>query len=219
MELTWNGWTLRDTLHDPAVEARDEVADRAGEGRWPELLEYLSQYPVLANSWRLGEATWFTSLHHAAYLGAPRQVIERLLELGAWRTLRTAAGERAVDIASQRGHDHLRPLLTPVHVEPVHEEALAAIQRAFHDVIRGRAREMVSEHQLRLPELGPLTEVRGARFYCAVPGMYGGFKYWLETSGGEPELVSESWSRVASGSGQRHRVTPAGATLVAKGFI
>ena len=52
-----------------------------------------------------------------------------------------------------------------------------------------------------------------------VPGMYGGFNYWLETTRVGVKLVSESWCRVAGGSGQRHEVTSAGSQLVEEGFV
>jgi hypothetical protein len=54
-----------------------------------------------------------------------------------------------------------------------------------------------------------------------VPGMYGGFSYRLEVAGVEAKLVSESWSRVVDGSGQRHEITSAGSQLVEveEGFV
>jgi hypothetical protein len=150
MDLAWNGATLRSSHDSSVVQARDEIADHAREGRWRELLERLSVNPRMTNAWRLGGKTWFTPLHQAAYLDAPLKVIDRLLGLGAWRTLRNAAGERPLDVATQRGHDHLRPILTPVQLEPVSDEALDAIQRAFHDVIQARAGRLVSKHHLQV---------------------------------------------------------------------
>lgn len=45
--------------------------------------------------------------------GAPVEVVTRLIELGAWRGLRNAAGERPVDIARRRGHRRLLDILEP----------------------------------------------------------------------------------------------------------
>jgi hypothetical protein len=72
----------------------------------------------------------------------------------------------------------------------------------------------VSEHQLRLPELGPL----GEKIWFMVPGMGGGFGYRLTQGGDEPALTTESWSRFAEGSGQQHVFTTAGYQIVARGF-
>lgn len=70
-----------------------------------------------------------------------------------------------------------------------------------------------------LPELEPLLELDEPKTWFPVPGMYGGSRYWLAESGANAKLVSESWCRVAGGSGQRHQITAGGATLVEDGFV
>jgi hypothetical protein len=52
-----------------------------------------------------------------------------------------------------------------------------------------------------------------------VPGLYGSFNYRLAADGVEAMLISDSWSRVSGGSGQRHEITSSGAILVAEGFV
>lgn len=59
----------------------------------------------------------------------------------------------------------------------------------------------------------PLKE----RQWLEIPGMCGGFAYWLERGKGGLRLVSESWCRVAGGSFQRHMITPTGSRLVEEG--
>jgi len=81
------------------------------------------------------------------------------------------------------------------------------------------ADEQVREHELRLPELEPLLEIRQAPVYFAVPGMHGVFSYTVEADGEQSRLVVESWCRLAGGSGQRHVVSAAGSTLVDEGFV
>jgi hypothetical protein len=49
--------------------------------------------------------------------------------------------------------------------------------------------------------------------------MYGGFYYRLDAAGVDAKLISESWSRVVGGSGQRHEVTSEGSRLVDEGFV
>lgn len=51
-----------------------------------------------------------------------------------------------------------------------------------------------------------------------VPGMYGGFSYRLVMECKALVLLTESWSRVAEGSGQEHRITESATELVAEGF-
>ena len=78
---------------------------------------------------------------------------------------------------------------------------------------------MLKESGFRLPELLILLELPEAKMYCPIPGMYGGFSYWLTETGNNAKLVSESWCRVVGGSGQCHQVTAAGSKLVEEGFV
>jgi hypothetical protein len=219
MDVIWDGVRKAETLCDSAVAERQAVADAARDYDWARLLELLAVEPRLVNSTRLDGPALFAPLHLAAHGGAPEEVVERLIEMGAWRTLRSAAHERPVDIARRRGHAHLLSRLEPESEHEVPPLVLARIQRYFHEVIRGRAARLVREASLRLPELEPLLELRLPRMWFTVPGMYGGFGYKLEASGASSLLVSESWSRVVGGSGQRHLISAAGITLVDEGFV
>ncbi|MEX2671412.1 MAG: hypothetical protein WD294_04795 [Phycisphaeraceae bacterium] len=77
-------------------------------------------------------------------------------------------------------------------------ETLDVLQHHFHAVIRGRAGELVD--QLDLPELASLPTAK-QRAWFPIPGMYGGFSYWLERDEEEVKLMVESWSRISEGSG------------------
>jgi hypothetical protein len=105
-----------------------------------------------------------------------------MLQLGAWRTLRSAKGERSVDIASKEKYEHLIPLLEPVHKRHVPYRKLQKIQEQFHCLIRTRMHYLgkIEEFGLRLPELEILLEIEEPKMWFPVPGMYGGFCYWLE---------------------------------------
>jgi hypothetical protein len=158
-------------------------------------------------------------LHQAAHGGAPPEVAEELILLGAWRTLQNVRGERPIDIAERRGHKHLLGVMEPRLKRHVPIGVLLKIQSRFHDVILGRAAEHVRSASLLLPELEPPLEHEPQSVWFAIPGMYGGFSYQLRSDGVEAVLVSESWCRVVDGSGQRHEVTSAGSKLVAEGFV
>lgn len=99
------------------------------------------------------------------------------------------------------------------------EATLQRITAHFHDTIRRRAGTLIAEQRLELPSLEgvPGSEDRAAWF--PVPGMYGGFEYWLEIRPEAPQLICESWCRVVEGSGQRHCITEEGAELVDEGFV
>jgi hypothetical protein len=219
MDMIWDGVRKAETLCDSAVAERQAVADAALRYDWARLLELLAVKPPLVNSTRLDGPALFAPLHLAAHGGAPDEVVERLIEMGAWRTLRSAAHERPVDIARRRGHARLLARLEPECRREVPPHVLARIQRYFHEVIRGRAADLVREANLRLPELEPLLELWVPKMWFTVPGMHGGFRYKLDAAGASSLLVSASWCRVVGGSGQRHLISAAGITLVDEGFV
>lgn len=219
MSIDWDGLTQPETIHGASLQLRVELADASKAGRWNRVLSLLEGDAALVNASRPGGTSLFAPLHQAAYGGASEMVVQRLLDAGAWRTLQNSRGERAVDVAQRRGHTHLFQLLEPVIKHRVPIGILLKVQANFHEVIRGRAGDLVQQHQLRLPELAPLLELDAAAMWFPVPGMYGGFRYRLEAFGVQPKLVAESWCRVEGGSGQRHEITSVGSQLVAQGFV
>jgi hypothetical protein len=219
VEAIWDGTTRAESLSDRARAARQRLADCAKRYEWNDVFEVLAEHPQLVNSARPGGISWYAPLHQAAHGGAPVPIVDRLLATGAWRSLRTAAHERPVDIADRLGHTHLLDRLRPDRRIDLAPDVLQTIQHHFQEVIRGRAHQLVDEHQLRLPELEVLLEMSEPKAWFAVPGMYGGFSFWLETEHDQVQLVTESWSRVVGGSGQRHIVTPDGSRLVDEGFV
>jgi hypothetical protein len=212
--VEWDGATLRTTYKDTYQARRDEFANLARDGDWPALLARLAEWPSFINVWRPGGTSWYTPIHQAAWHGADASVVERLLAYGPWLTLRTATGDRALDIALRGGHTHLTGLLTPVIRNPVPTDVLHALRRHLHEVIRGRVAHLVDAERLRLPEPDVLTELETPDMWFAVPGMYGGFRCVLEGR----ELKVDSWIRVVGGSGETHRITADGAVLTDHGF-
>lgn len=101
---------------------------------------------------------------------------------------------------------------------------LTATQRAklrtrFHKLIRQRAGNLIKKHRLQLPQLVGLESDPKNPSWFPVPGMYGGFKFWLIYEDDQPVIISESWCRVVEGSGQRHRITTDSIELVESGFV
>ncbi|PPK65309.1 ankyrin repeat domain-containing protein [Actinokineospora auranticolor] len=207
----WDGTTLGGSLREVHLAERDRLASAARDGEWATVLGMIERSPSLVNAWRPGGNSWFTPVHQAAWLGASPEVVRRMVARGPWLTLRTAAGDRALDIALRRGNAHLAGLLTPVIRHPLRTGVLGG---HLHDLIRERADHLVREHRLRLPELEVLTELEKPDMFFPVPGMYGGFGYRLEGEG----LVVRSFCRVVGGSGQTHRITTAGCVLVEDGW-
>lgn len=218
-DVVWDGTTKAESLNDWAMIARQTLANAARNYAWPEVFEVLKKHGEFINTTRLGGKSRFAPLHQAAHGGAPSSIVEKLISMGAWRTLQNSRGERPVDVAVRTKHDELVGLLEPVYRHRVPLGILLRLQSVFHEVIIGRVERFVREHSLRLPELEPLLELDHPKMWFPVPGMCGGFSYWLESEGVDAKLVAESWSRTCDGSGQRHAVTPEGAVLVEEGFV
>lgn len=219
MDIVWDGITRTEALNESAAHIRHALADAAKRYNWPRVFAILSEQRDLVNSSRPDGLSLYAPLHQAAHCGAPLEIVQRLIVMHAWRSLRNANGERPVDVAERRGHRHLLEALTPDFKHHVPRGVLQDIQANFHAVIRGRAEQLVQDNGLRLPELEPLLELERPQMWFPVPGMYGGFCYQLDAAGVEAKLVTESWCRVADGSGQRHEITSAGSKLVEEGFV
>jgi hypothetical protein len=219
VDIVWDGIRKIDSIKDELARRRHAIADAARNYDWPQVIDLVTADINLVNVSRLGGSSLYAPLHQAAHGGAPISVATRLIELGAWRTLQNVAGERPVDVADRQGHQHLLGVLTPTWKRHVPIGVLLRIQTHFHAVIRARIDHQLPDHGLRLPELEPLLELEQPQMWFPVPGMYGGFNYRLVATGVEAKLVSESWSRVVGGSGQRHLITSMGSELLEEGFV
>lgn len=194
---------------------QERLADLAKTGNWEGVLTLLGQYRVLSpNSWRPSGTSIYTPLHQAAWHGAPAEVVERLVELGGWRTMRTAEGLRPVDLARQHGHDHLVSTLEPLVHGKIESDVLDMLDTHLAELVEARIRPQL-DVQLHHPRCEVLTEIPDGRLWYPVPGMHGGFRIELR----EDHLYVTSWVRVVGGSGQAHLVTPSGAQLVRRGFV
>lgn len=201
----WIGSNDLSTFQQPYVDAAHAVADAAREYQWARLLDLLKRDPQRINAGRLGGSSGYAPLHQAAHGGAPTEVVQALLGLGALRTLRTTAGERAVEIARQRGHHRLLEVLTPKPSLNVAADKLTAVEAGVHQVIRDREdiQHLLNGADLRLPPLELLTETPGNDLWFPVPGMYGGFHLQLGQVADEPICIVDSWIRVVGGSEER----------------
>jgi len=82
-----------------------------------------------------------------------------------------------------------------------------------------RAADLIDSQELELPKLATTLTDEKSQHYFPIPGMYGGFNYWLEVQENQVTLITESWCRVVEGSGQRHKITAQGIELLEEGFV
>jgi hypothetical protein len=102
-------------------------------------------------------------------------------------------------------------------------EDLEMIQILFHSLIIERAKsgwnceKFLKNDNKNLPLISNDNLKKESWF--PIPGMYGGFVYQLFERNGIPLLITESWSRVVEGSGQKHEITVDKCSLVEEGFV
>ncbi|MEU8850616.1 hypothetical protein AB0C70_31285 [Streptomyces sp. NPDC048564] len=105
----WGGVTRRSSLKDDWAAERDGLADAARDGDTADRLPGPRTGARGADSGRLEGRSGYAPLHPAARLGAAAGTVERLLEDGAFRTLRASDATRPLDIAVSRGrHGYLQ---------------------------------------------------------------------------------------------------------------
>lgn len=203
-----------DQFDPDQLAVRHAFADAAKVGDWDEVLSRIAADPQCANICRPGGASWFAPLHQAAWNRAPVDIVEQLVTNGAWRTLRTAKGQTARDIAEERGFFELLETLELRTRTSTKAGIFSSLDEHFAALVESRIRPDLTI-RLRYPPAEVLTEIPGQHIWFPIPGMYGGFSIRLVTN----YLHVESWSRVVGGSGQIHVITTEGTTLVDEGFV
>jgi hypothetical protein len=216
----WLGVLDPSAMADEMVRAGHLLADAAKAGNWRKVFTVLDREGswLTVNQCRPGGPAWFTTLHQAAWHGAPTGVVEGLIERGALRSLRDAKGRTPYDVAVE--HDHpadLLELLEPPR-SPLTPKHIRALDARLAEVIDGRIGGRVFDGDLRTvlryPPVETLHEFPGKRVVLPLPGKYM-FHIALQRGG----LEVKSWCGLVEGSGQTHLVTPEGSVLVDHGFI
>lgn len=92
------------------------------------------------------------------------------------------------------------------------------IEQRLHTLIRSRVEAFDLATPRDMPHLQGLRATKKEPAWFPVGGMYGGFRYYFDSTRTHPRLVVESWSRVVGGSGERHHLTPTSTKLVGNGF-
>ena len=130
-DIIWDGITRAETLCPEALQLRTALADAAKSYDWALVLELLAKHEVLVNSTRPGGLSLYAPLHQAAHGGASVKVAQQLIGMGAFRTPLNARGERPIEVAERRGHQHRFGVLTPEYKRHVPSEVLLKIQAQF----------------------------------------------------------------------------------------
>ncbi|KAI1177870.1 hypothetical protein F4777DRAFT_167691 [Nemania sp. FL0916] len=198
---TWLGHLYNDDDQLPLeyCHLRQHLSDAAFFGNWPRLFEILEEARDQFNeSWvnairmkpyaQADIMSFWTPLHQAVYMGAPVSVVERLINMGASRTLRTRWTEfdhlnmTALELAYNLEETDLQDVLCPIIRNTVPTDILTRLQRNFHSLIQQQMEDLVDVSKLYLPLLEPLTELHTSAVWfpirCERPGT--GYLYRLD---------------------------------------
>ena len=104
----------------------------------------------------------WTVLHHAAASrSADRQVLHRIIQSGAFLSLKTQCGETAYDIAVAREReDELSNILKVPGLVVEDRVAIARMESALHNIIRERSQFLIEKHGLQLPQISVMWEMK-----------------------------------------------------------
>lgn len=175
IKYQWNGTTKYGTYSKDYESTVQTMFKKLKSCDWDSVIEIASRDIGLVNCIRPGSDSWYTILHGAARGGASHEVVKKIIELGAFLTMKTSNGETASDLAQKFGHDDLIPLLTPKFCFEIDQNALKSMESNFHSLIRKKTEDLISKHSLRLPDLNILIEIpQNEKIYYPIPGMMGG---------------------------------------------
>ena len=189
----WPCVVNRGYMIDSEFQEGSFLADYAKRGRWVSVLKMLhpDNHLINVNQSYPGDGSRSTVLHRAAELAAPDEVVETLLERGAFRSLRNADGRTPFEIASVTGQPpSMRELLRP-EPSPFAEEELIRLDAIVANVIDHYIQPLFGTRDLRkilrYPPVEVLHEAPGRELWMQVPYMMGGLRITLRD--GHIELI------------------------------
>ncbi|KAF7157872.1 hypothetical protein CNMCM5623_002306 [Aspergillus felis] len=228
----WLGNVVKTGLDPAYVRERARLSDAAYRAHWDRLLSSLDTGrrrfgESWCNSFRLRseddshrQSLW-TPLHQAAYMNAPKKVVEKLIRFGAFRTLPTNKSKSefryqdltAVEIAREVGYSDLCDILTPVIRHFVPPRVLLDLEQKFHELIHAELAGFAHLEHLRLPQLVVLTELENPEMWFPIQAQSQHGRGFLFRFDGR-ELVVLSVGRNPPQSKQLYRVSATGWTAI-----
>lgn len=218
--IEWDGVRKAVTINKSRYKLLTDIFQNARLKNWDRTFRILSmESRHIIDSVQPDERTDYTLLHHAAEQGNTN-AIGRLLELGASKSVMDINGRMPYDLIIElTEHEGMYEMLRPISIKEEDETVLNKIQYHLQSLIMEIAGELVRSHDLRLPQIRVLVEHSDCNMWFPIPGMYGGFNMMLKSNDEEISLIAESWSRIAEGSGIRHKINKHGINLLDEGFV
>ncbi|KAK5941952.1 hypothetical protein PMZ80_005903 [Knufia obscura] len=219
---TWLGYNTIEDLPEDYVILRKELSDAAYWGEWNKLLNILKEGRERYNeSWvnavrmktreQANNMSFWAPLHQAAYWRAPVDVVRKLIDLGASRTLRSRWSDYTyldmtpLELAHEFEASELYDILSPVIRHPVPTETLALLETQFHSLIRADLGAHVENHRLYLPVLEVLTELRDEPMWFPIKSTLSAAGYAYQLDG--RDLLVRSFNVHGTNEQRTYRIT------------
>lgn len=217
----WDGYTSSKALRPELTAVRHSLFGAAERHDWLSVFKMLAEdkESKLVNVCCPNVSTGYTLLHHAVASDAPAEVIEKLIEAGAFRSVCCQNHERPIDIAKRLGFDDLLDLLSPERKHDLSQQDLDSLQTSFRELILEEGMSPVRE--MRLPQLGALLEQDEPTMTFQAP--FGVFVYRLfklpfpiaiDFVQEDFVLLVRSYQRMGEGRERHFVITPHGRQLV-----
>ena len=217
----WDGHTSSKVLRPELTAERCSLFRAAESHDSPAVFHLLAEdkQSKLVNASCPDVSTGYTLLHHAAAADAPVEVVEELLQAGAFRSVCCQNSERPLDIAERLGFSGLVGLLEPEKKHDLSQQDLVSLQTSFRELVLEEGMSPVRE--MRLPQLGALLEQDDPTMTFEVP--FGVFVYRLfklpfpisaDFDQQDWVLLVRSYQRMGQGRERHFVITPHGRQLV-----
>src|SRR4051794_18224518 len=128
--MEFEGVTKSTTIRKELAKSWLKVFSLIKSDQWETAFE--NSLAGFVNCFELDDDSRNTLLHYAAQRNAPIEIIEKMINLGAWRNVRNSKGEKPIDSAILAGNLHLLEVLKPIYVRTVPLEILSKIEQNFH---------------------------------------------------------------------------------------
>lgn len=183
----WPGFLDRADITDSQFQEGSYLDDCAKVGNWKKVLEILNpgNHLVNINQWRPASNSQSTVLHRAAENGAPIDVMNALIQRGAFRALRDGNGVNAYQIAeaSHQPPDVVATLMP--EPSPLEPQLIAALDSHLASVLDWWLEPLCGDKKprtvVRYPPVAVLHEPQGQELWVQAPKVSGGFRLALRS--------------------------------------
>jgi len=220
--FTWSGCAA--FVEPEFIQGLQSLTKESTEDDWDEVLRgfgMMASYNNYAFVWNGDTKEGFPSqrwsvIHHMAYLSAPKEIVEGYKNKGHFLGYKDFEGRTALEHVSNDKDEDYKDLYKPKYkLENIDFDKIKKIEKQFHAVILSRTdfgvAGLIEKNNVILPDLSCYLESTAEySVFFPVPGMYGGFNGIFNFSEDKKDILSlttDSFCRIAGGSGESHECT------------